>query len=277
MDYRAALKAKGPLTDEELPLGETALLLAGLAHPGRNLEPYFHHLKKLAEDVGARYSALVEAGADEDGQTKIAALKHVMCDQYGYDGDQETYNDLRNADLIEVIERRKGLPITLVLLAVEIGRAQGWDVKGINFPGHFLLRLDEGTQRLISDPFNQFRILQAPDLRQLAKSVLGANAELSSSHYQDATHRDILLRLQNNIKFRQIESEHYADALETVLIMRDFAPQEYRLLLDDSVLKARLGRVEEAIDVVRDYLKVVTNPKDRQDAELLLYTLERGH
>jgi regulator of sirC expression with transglutaminase-like and TPR domain len=124
------------------------------------------------------------------------------------------------------------------------------------------------------DPFDRFDILQAPDLRALLKRALGEKAELSSSFYQEASNREILLRLQNNIKYRQIETEHYDDALQTVTIMRLFAPLEYRLMLDDGVLKARLGKTEQAVQSIRDYLGVVKDPRDKYDAEILLRTLE---
>ncbi len=273
-DILKRLAEKGQVDDSSLPLVETALLLAALHHVGRGIEPYVHHVRKMAEDVAIRFGELLSAGAGDDCATRIAALKHILCDKYGYSGDTETYNDLRNADLIEVIDRRKGLPIALAILALEVGRTQGWDIRGVNFPGHFLLRVDKDGQRVLCDPFDNFTILQAPDLRRLLKTALGDNAELSSSFYQEAGPREILLRLQNNIKFRQIETEHYAEALDTVSVMRVFSPQEHRLLLDDGVLKARLGKTDEAIDSIRNYLKVVTDPKDKYDAEILLRTLE---
>ena len=268
------LSQMGAFADDDIPLSKTALLLAELAHIGRGLESYTNHIKKMTDEVGTRYAELLAAGAVDNCETRIAATKHILCDKYGYEGDSQNYNDLRNADLIEVIDRRKGLPIALAIIALEVGRAQGWDLKGLNFPGHFLIRYEMGSQRVMCDPFEKFNILQAADLRGLIKRALGEQAELSASFYQEASNREILLRLQNNIKYRQIETEHYEDALETVSTMRSFAPNEYRLLLDDGVLKARLDKTEEAIQSIRDYLDVVTDPRDKYDAQVLLRTLE---
>ncbi len=274
MSVQTTLTQYGELPDNKVPLIDTALYLALEKHPGRSLGPYHTHIHKMKEQVGERYADLIAAGASESAETKIAALKHVISDQHGYTGDEENYNDLRNADLIDVIDRRKGLPIALSILALDIGRAQGWQISGINFPGHFLLRIDQDGRRVISDPYNQFQLLEAADLRRLLKSVAGPDAELSATLYQEASNRDILLRLQNNIKFRQIEREEYEEALGTVSIMRSFAPREHRLLLDESVLNARLGNLSAAIELVREYLGAVTDPKDKYDAELLLRTLE---
>jgi regulator of sirC expression with transglutaminase-like and TPR domain len=126
---------------------------------------------------------------------------------------------------------------------------------------------------LIFDPFNQFTILGAPDLRSLIKLIAGQEAELSSSFYQAASNRDILIRLQNNIKLRQIEAENYGAALETVEVMRLLAPGEIRLLLDAGVLYARTGRRQEAISALEEYIKNAPTPEDRNDARQLLQNL----
>jgi regulator of sirC expression with transglutaminase-like and TPR domain len=262
------------LRDDAFPLFQSALYLAALNHEGRGLAPYNHHLEKMVDDVRVRHTDLLTAGADDNGATRIAAIKHIVADKYGYQGDKDTYNDIRNADVIDVIDRRKGLPIALAIITIEVGRAQGWTVQGINFPGHFLIRFDHLGERVMCDPFTGFKILQAADLRNLLKQALGDKAELSSSFYQEATNREILVRLQNNIKYRQIETEHYADALETVRVMRLFAPDEFRLLLDDGVLKARLDKTADAIQSIRQYLNHVTDPHDKYDAQILLRSLE---
>lgn len=264
----------GTLPDSGLPLVETALLVAMLRHPGRSPDSYRNHIEKLRRQVAERHADLLEAGAEDTPETRIAAVKHVVSDMHGYAGDDENYNDLRNADLMEVIDRRKGLPISLALIALDAALAQGWDVKGINFPGHFLLRFDQDGKRVLSDPYNGFSILQAPDLRRILKSTLGPQAELSASLYKEASNREILLRLQNNIKYRQIEGEDYRGALETVTYMRAFSPAEHRLLLDESVLEARLGHVERAILRVREYLASSLTGSERHDAQVLLRTLE---
>jgi regulator of sirC expression with transglutaminase-like and TPR domain len=175
--------------------------------------------------------------------------------------------------MVCVIDQRKGLPIALAILTLEAGRAQDWIIDGLNFPGHFLLRLEYQGTRLIFDPFNQFTVLSAPDLRNLIKLVAGEEAELSSSFYQAASNRDILIRLQNNIKLRQVEAEDYEAALETVEVMRLFAPDETRLLLDAGVLYARTGRKQDAIKVLEEYIKNAPTPEDRYDARQLLQNL----
>lgn len=263
----------GLTPDQDIPLAQTALLLSATYEAGIDIGRYTHHLEKMAEEVGIRFKSLIEAGADDSAETRLAALKHIISDKHEYGGDSDNYDDLQNADLIRVIDRKKGLPIALGIIALHAAHAQGWSMEGLNFPGHFLLRLEHGSQRLIADPFEHFQIMQAPDLRALIKKISGPEAELSSSFYESATSRDVLIRLQNNIKHRQIEHEDYEGALRTVEKMRLIAPHENRLLFDSGVLNARTGRIMKAIELLEEYLKSATSARDRQDAKLFLTSL----
>lgn len=273
MKEQIALQDLGHISDDQIPLAETALLLSASCDAGIDLGRYYTHLDKLAEEVGARFKALLEAGADDSAETRLAALKHIISDQYKYEGDKDNYDDLQNADLVRVIDRRKGLPIALAILSLHAAQAQGWDMEGINFPGHFLIRLSVGSHRIIADPYNAFSIMQAPDLRALVKKIAGLDAELSASYYESATSRDVLIRLQNNIKHRQIEHEDYEGALKTVEQMRLIAPSEHRLLFDSGVLHARTGHILKAIEILERYIIEAPSQKDRYDAQLFLSSL----
>lgn len=270
------LKIFSALPDHEIDIGPAALALAAIEQPGLSLDRYFNHLRKLAVETGARHQELLKAGAQDNAETRLAALKHIIADKHSYAGDEETYDDLQNASLIRVIDRAKGLPITLAVLYIHAAQAQGWDIAGLNVPGHFVCRLEKDGARVIFDPFHQCQVLTAPDLRQLVKHALGDKAELSATYFEPAGNREILIRLQNNIKFRQIEIEDYTGALKTVEIMRLVAPSEYRLLLDAGVLYARTHQTQAAIDVLEDYIKQAPYDRDRHEAALLLRQLKES-
>lgn len=267
------LEAAGHLPDEELDVAPLAICLAAVGtgqYKGRSFERYFHHLKTISEETAQRYRDLLDAGAEDAPETQLAALKHILADKYGYNGDEENYNDLRNADLIAVIDRARGMPIALSLLYLHAGQAQGWDIKGVSFPGHFLVRLEWAGRRIIFDPFDGGALVEAPQLRALLKNAKGPNAELSANYFEPATNREILIRLQNNIKLRQIEASDYMGALETIKAMRLIAPQEFRLLLDAGVLYSKTGQMEQAEEALIRYIDEVKNPQFKQDAMLLL-------
>jgi len=269
-DIILRLREAGTTPDEGLDLAELAMMLSQLTHPGISTERYFNHIGKMGEEVGWRYRELIIAGAQESLETRLAALKHILTDQYAYTGDDDNFDDIQNADLIDVIERRKGMPITLSILYILVAQAQGWDVAGLNLPGHFIVRLDMDGHRLIFDPFNRCAVLNAPELRQLLKKTMGPSAELSATYYEPVTARQILIRLQNNVKIRLIEGEDYEGALRAVETMRAIDPGEYRLLLDEGVLCARTGRAQAAMDALEEYIKLAPDQRDRHDALVLL-------
>jgi regulator of sirC expression with transglutaminase-like and TPR domain len=280
---KSALQEQGQRPDNDLDLFHTALLLSFYKRHVEqarksvvvtlDAQKYYAHVELLTEKLKARHKDLLQAGATDNAAAQLAALKHVFADEMGYDGDHISYNDLQNTDIVSVIERRKGLPICLSILILETAQRAGFDVEGLNFPGHFILRLSYQGERLIFDPFYQCRLLQASDLRDLLKKVAGTRAELSAQFYEPASKRDILLRLQNNLKIRQIEAEDYAGALTTAEAMLCFAPQEARLQFDLGVLYAKTEQKLKAIEAFETYLRYTPSPQDRYDAQLFLQSL----
>ncbi|HPD83062.1 MAG TPA: transglutaminase-like domain-containing protein [Alphaproteobacteria bacterium] len=264
------LDQAGILKDEEINLANTALALAALDSPGISIERYQHHLQTMVDEVLLRHNLLIEEGAKDDAATQLAAIKHIIADKYGYEGDSETYEDLQNVNLIRVIERRKGMPVSIALLYLHVGLAQGWSLAALNFPAHVVCRIEKDGQRILFDPFNQCKVLQAADMRQLLKTLVSPKAELSADYYIPSSRREVLIRMQNNIKLRLIEGEDYEAAVKTVEVMRRLDPQEYRLLLDAGVLYARTNQALAAIDVLEEYIDRAPNPEDQYDALILL-------
>src|SRR5712691_7670925 len=177
-----------------LPIGEAALALASFERPRVGLLRYRQHLATLARDVGRH------AGAGGDLAARAQALNEIILLKHGYSGDELTYDDLQNANLMRVVDRRKGLPVALGILYLHAARAQGWDSVGLGFPGHFLIRLTDGAERLILDPFHGGKVCDAATLRALLKAMAGQEVELSPEHYAPVADRDVLLRLQNHLK-----------------------------------------------------------------------------
>ena len=271
-----SLHAMGTQPDAALNLGQVAIYLAALEQPGVSLERYETHILKLSEEVAERHAALLEAGAVDGAETRLAALKHILVDKYDYSGDDETYEDLQNASLIRVIDRRRGMPITLGVLYMQVGRNLGWEVHGLNVPGHFVCRIDYDRTRIIFDPFGKCDVLLAPDLRRLIKKSMGPHAELSATYYEPTDNRTTLIRLQNNIKSRRIEAEDYEGALRTVEAMRAIDPTEYRLFLDAGVLYARTQQLQKAIIAVEEYIARAPNIGDRQEAARFLQQIRES-
>lgn len=260
--------------DKAIDLGYTALCLSALQKPGRSLSRYHHALQELVKDVSNAYDTLVSEGAEEGLWTKIAALKDILCLKEGFTGNREDYDNIENACLMSVMDNRKGLPVALATLYMHVCQKLDWSMEGLNFPAHFLVRISDGSDRAILDLFDDVKIMEAHDLRELLKVLLGKNAELSADYYEAVTNRDVLIRLQNNIKTRQIQVSDYASALETVQRMQMIAPNEFRLLFDAGILYAKVEQPVAAIRSFERYLEKAKDPRDRYDAEIILKELK---
>jgi regulator of sirC expression with transglutaminase-like and TPR domain len=255
-----ALEAIGDQADETIDLGEAALLLAALEMPDADLAPYRRHLAQLASDL-----ADIAPAGPETLETQAEALQSVMVAQHGYLGDAANYDDIANANLIRVIDRRRGLPVALGILYLHAARAQGWRSFGINFPGHFLVTIESEDERVILDPFEQGAAVDVAELRRMLQRALGVDAALEPEHYASMTNRGVLLRLQNNIKKRLRDagdSDHAGRVLDSMLAI---APDVADLWREAAELRAETGNLRSALQAVDRFL-LLSPDSDRADA-----------
>ena len=262
-----ALRAVGTLADEEIDLADAALLLGALDMPNVSLKRYRDHVERLAGDV----SALARAG--EPLERRRRHLNAVIFDAHGYAGDAETYDAPENANLLQVIDRRVGLPVSLGILYIQAARAQGWVVDGLAFPGHFLVRMDEGDRRVIVDPFHWGQLLEADHLRGLLKQFRGADAELEPSHYAPVGNRAILLRLQNSIKSRALQASDGARGAAILERMLLIAPEAGGLWHELGMVRARLGTIKGAVEALERSLACPLPEAARSRVEAALASL----
>lgn len=257
--------------DDAIDLADAALTLAACAHPGKKLEPYRDHLRALAESLK---EAAAKAEEAETAEARAHLLHDVMVERWRYHGDAETFEDPQNADLMGVIDRRKGLPVSLGILYLHTARSLGWKAHGLNFPGHFLIRIDtEIGERVIIDPFHDGQTVGVAGLRALLKAISGPAAELTPQTYAPASNRDVLVRLHNTIKLRHLEAGRFEQALETVQQMLLMAPRDHRLWREAGLMHMRLGDLEGALEHLDTYLTLAPPGTDRQRIEEVLHEL----
>ena len=251
-EARAAIEAAGRLPDDELDLAAVALQFARIDAPEADWR-----------GAGGRISALVRAVLAEepprDAEARRALLARVIHDEAGYAGDSETYDDPRNANLIQVTERRRGLPVAIGLLWLHAAEAAGWTARGLDFPGHFLIAIDGAAKgpSVVVDPFGGGTPLPAPALRALIKQVEGPEAELRPGMLAPMSRRAVLLRLQTNIRLRRLRDNDLEGALACTLDMLRLAADAAPLWREAAVMNARLGRLGAAIEGMERFLELV--------------------
>jgi len=221
--------------DSSFDAPEAALLVSALDHPGADLERYRRHLLDLAEAVAARA-----------GQEPAAALADTVAHLYGYQGDRHTYDDMKNADLLAVIDRRRGLPVALGLLYIAAAKGLEARLAGLSFPGHFLMRVEVGNERVIIDPFSDGKTATTAVLRRLIKRIQGPDAELDPSYFEEVTPRAVVIRLLMNSRIRAARSGNLERAIELVRRMTLVAPNDGRLWADLAELHSARGNLSAA-------------------------------
>ena len=264
---RSQLVRIGAAPDGDIDLAEAALVLASMERPRAAIEPYRRHLAKLVAEVAAF------AGAEEPGGPGLPAeaLRQVLARRYGYIGAEDCAEE--DAKLMRVIDRRRGLPVALGIIYIHAARALGWTIDGIGFPARFLVRLQVDSRRLILDPFAGGRVLAPEDMRALYKALAGNQAELTPAHYRALGNRDILVRLQNNVKSRLLGEKRLEETLAAIEAMLLFAPGEAALWRESGVINARLDKVEAAVAALEEYLRRDTGDDARYRASALLQEL----
>ena len=262
------LRALGQAGDGPHDIARAALMLSALDHAGRPLEPYEKHLDEIASHAKAEAQIALTA---EDGARALAAL---LVGRYGYDGDRLSYDDPNNADFMSVIDRRRGLPVALGILYIHAARAAGLEAAGLNTPGHFLLQIMlRGTEALI-DPFNGGAALD--------RERLGGPPRMGSPRPDDprlaepASDVDVLLRLENNLKLRVLQSGERTRALEITKRMVLLAPRRADVWLDLARLNESAGALGAAQRAYEACLSLAPQGVAlHNEAALGLHTLKR--
>ncbi len=204
------LKNVGQTPEDEIDIAEAALMLASLDRPGVSLQKYHHHLEILKLDTEN------EGHNANTAEERANALIEVMWSRHEYNGNNKFYDDLQNANLMSVIDRRTGLPISLGILYLHAAHSQGWNAEGVNFPAHFLIRIYGENDQAILDPFHKGKVLNAQDLRELVGTISGGSQSLEQWHHAPLGKRAILVRLLNNIKVRCLNASDFDLAMNAL-------------------------------------------------------------
>jgi regulator of sirC expression with transglutaminase-like and TPR domain len=250
---RAALAAIGQSVDSEIDIGNAALQLARVDAPDADWQAAALHLSDLAQGAVNRAVAMEK----EDLPARATALTDVLAGEFGYSGDGDTYDDLANANLIRVTERRRGLPVALGVIWLHAARAAGWGSHGVDFPAHFLVALEGHRTQVVIDAFNRGQIVSARQMLALLKRVEGEKAELRPGLLQPMSTRRVLLRLQNNILTRRLEAGDLRGGLRCTEDMLLIAPDQAELWRQAGVMNQRLEQVAVARGCYQRFLELV--------------------
>jgi regulator of sirC expression with transglutaminase-like and TPR domain len=253
--------------DDSLPLADTALMLAALdRNSGIDLEPYREHLARIAADARDSFASLRRGMSVNDAAARV--LVDIISSRHGYVGDSTNYDDPRNADLIQVIDRRRGLPVALGILYLDIAAAIDIKAHGLNTQGHFLMSVGEGDHARIVDPFNGV-VLDVNELRMAPP--MGAPME-----YGPVSRRDVLLRLLNNIHARSMAAKDTIRTLTITERMVLIAPRRADLWLELCKACEAVGKLNGAMRAAKSCIELSdAESSTGREAAFILHSLKR--
>ncbi|MBM3393540.1 MAG: tetratricopeptide repeat protein [Betaproteobacteria bacterium] len=249
------------LTDDELDLARAALLIAKGRDASVDVERYVSELEFLAATLGKRLAP------DANASLRIGALNQFLFQEMGFGPNRQDYYDPRNSFLNEVIDRRKGIPITLSLVYMEIGRRIGLPLRGVSFPGHFLVKCRLNQGMVVLDPYAGGASPSMADLQKRLRDARGGEVSraIVAGLLVAADKRDILARMLRNLKaiyMRKEMDETAMSVVEWLMVLNPEAPEEVR---DRGLLFERMECFRAALSDLERYLKLQPAADDVDD------------
>ncbi|MFQ6012904.1 MAG: SirB1 family protein [Thermoplasmata archaeon] len=240
---------RGVLAKEPLNLVRAATLLGRLGTSPHDAK----RVRAQLERMGAELRNRLHRGPA--GKDRLALLNRYLFEELGFRGNAEDFYDPRNSFLGAVLERKTGLPITLSLVYVEVGRRAGLPLEGVGFPGHFLMRYDDADGPVFVDPFHAGRVLEEQDLRALLDEMSEQPVPLDPTLLRPATEREILARMLHNLKGLYLTSEEFEELLQVMDFLLLLDPESPLDLRDRGLLHYERGDFRKARDDLRAYLE----------------------
>lgn len=186
-------------------------------------------------------------------QVKAEMLSEFLFQRSGYKGNAEAYYDVRNSFMNEVLTRRVGIPISLSVLFMIVAKRLDLPAYGIGMPGHFIVMVPNGNQRLFFDPFNGGGRLTFIDCARLVTQTTGYAGSFRPEWLDPVDERVILTRMLNNLKGGFVQSENWAKAIKTVECLQLLNPDDASFLRDIGVLYYQNGDMYQALHFLNAY------------------------
>ena len=259
----AACNARGP------SLAQAALVIAQVEYPSLDPGAYIARLDSMGEAARSWISRQVEETGDISPLATVKSFNAYLFGDQQFAGNRNRYDDPRNSCLNEVLDRRSGIPITLSLVYMEVGRRAGMDVDGVNFPGHFLVRVRETAGRrprgLIVDPFHSGALLSEQDCRTLLEKHVGSEVAFSRSLMAPATRTQIIVRMLLNLKRVYMQMRSLPQARDVTELLLAVTPSALSELRDRGLLAYHLNDISSALRDLQTYLKLASMGEATED------------
>lgn len=239
----------------DFDLATGALLVASTDDPNVDIDGCRANLDRMADAARARMPS--DAGALEE----LNAITDLLFGVIGFTGNRDDYYDPNNSYLNRVLERRLGIPITLSLLCIEVGRRAGVPVLGIGMPGHFLIRHREEENYFV-DAFNGGVLMNRDECGAVLRQAAGEDARLEERHLNPVTPREILARVLRNLKAIYWDREEFDRCITTIGALMAVLPDRPEEQRDRGVVHLKAGNHQQSADDFAAYIEAAPHADD---------------
>ena len=202
-------------------------------------------------------------------------MNTVLFKEMGYKGNREQYYDPRNSYLNDVIERKTGIPITLSVLYIEVARRVGLRLYGVGFPGHFLVKYQEGDEEIVIDAFNNGEVLTHENLEQLLQHLYGGRIAFDPAYVAAIPKKQILRRMLNNLKNLYLQTDEHLKSLAVLEQLIILDPSSEADIRDRGLLYLKLECFIQAAGDLENYLMMAPGADDLKAIRAQLEAIKR--
>lgn len=235
-------------------LAELNLHLAADHDPDLDIPVCLARLNDLADALAPRLAGDLEA--------RTAELTHFLFVERGFAGNTDDYYDARNSFLNEVLDRKLGIPLSLSLLAMAVGRRCGLTVAGVGLPGHFVAKAVDGDDEVLFDPFHGGQLLDYEGCERLVSAVTGHPFHATDDSVAATPPGLICQRMLNNLKGVYLRTGEFAAAAKVIRRLVQLVPGDPTQRRDLGVSLVRAGRPGGALEHLEQYLAMAPGADD---------------
>lgn len=268
-DIRNEFYRLARLSDESIDLRRGALLIARTNYPHLEEAVYHRYLADLAD----RFQSSLDKS--DPPMEMIDKLNRIIFKEEGFRGNRQNYFDPDNGFLNRVIDRKLGIPITLSLIYMEVGRSAGLDLYGIALPGHFIVALFLESGRILLDPFNQAKVLSEKECQTIASNRLNLKDNSNMLDMTPATPREILIRMLRNLKAIYFHGNNDLKTFEMLHWILILKPDAVKERLERGLRYEAMGNNDRAITDLERYLELSSQVENTNEIESKIERLKK--